>query len=1391
MVRHKSKYIFGIHDPGGEYIMAGEGKKGWILFVHALGLDSNRVSGFNYSAQADQGFGIMARLNHGYEPAGTISRSDKYELYAQRCANWVRNSHGCHIWIIGNEMNYAVERPGVRYDRSRDPAVLVEPGEIITPEMYARCYRLCRDAIHLVPDHEDDEVLLGAVAPWNAQTTYTGNPQGDWIQYFQDILRLLGPQQCDGITLHTYTHGTDPHLVYTATKFQDPPFDQHHYDFLAYRDFMHAIPSNMRQLPVYITETDQDVEWKNQNSGWVQRAYGEIDWWNRQPGHQQILSLLLYRWPRGFDKWGIQDKAGVIEDFRAALHHEYIWYEGEPPQVYAVEWLKHNMPATMRGNATANVYLKLRNTGNNTWQHSGAHPVRLGFHWYKDGRLMLLKPEQDVRTPLPSDIAPGDELSVNATAVAPAEGGSLTLTWDLVEEGVTWFADKGADPLSLAVNVEAAPPPDEEYFEATKQWVRGLFLDFFRRYGLDITGYPISEQGVDLSSGLPTQAFQRVILEEVDGKTRLKLAGQDLQEARRDITRLEARIDELRKYLIGGGIMLPPSIQDVTEVLTRDSAGFYQRQPSHVRYLVINHSGLTKDIELERIAVAHQRRGWPGITYQFYIDRQGQIFRTNPDLEVVSPDNNWAVEGINICFAGHFSREIPNEAQLSSGGHLCAWLLRKYALTTDAIAGINEFYKTESPGKNWSGGANWREMLLTNVEEVQASARPASDADAQQIAALRSQVQHLQAQVQALLDQVALLQQENEQLRNQSGSGPVEPPPIQDITAHLPRDTADFKRRERSDIRTLVIHHTAVPPSVSMDRIAKSHKASGWPGTMHHYFVDGEGNVQQTNPLEEIVDDSVTWIRQAVNICFAGNFAQHIPSEKQLASGARLCAWLLRELDLSPDAVRGAKEFYSTQSPGEQWQEGRQWRGLLLQRVERLLESAGPAPGDSAALQAQIVRLQASLSAAQQEANEATAQRDQLQAQVRQLQQDNERLEEQLVGGEAMQRQIRALQAQVKQLQQENKRLEEQAISDDAMQQQIKALQAQVQQLQQENKRLEEQAVSNGAMQRQIKALQAQVQKAQERIHELQEALDGPIPGRVVVSRPIIQDIVDDLPKHDTLTYDTRPLEQITHISIHHSAVAANIDPWRVAAYQIKEDPSREKPAWPGIGYHYYMEPDGTIYQTNHRDTLSYHSGGNNSYTLGICFAGSFMDVIPTPKQIESGGHLIAWLMQELSIPLENVWGHQEYPKNRSTSCPGAQWLGGQKWKQILMVQAHAVQHGLPSPLDKPIRHYVLFWWRSPDMWAKSDWANARNYVAKFHPVCGFSEEAAKRAEYVLVVGGTAGVSWQTEHNLRQAGCNVERIEGMDEADTQRQLDELAASDFPFKTFDLAEPWWI
>ncbi|MCB0107902.1 MAG: M23 family metallopeptidase, partial [Caldilineaceae bacterium] len=212
-------------------------------------------------------------------------------------------------------------------------AATINGQEVVTPALYAECYRLCRAAIHQVAGHEDDQVLIAAVAPWNNQTIYAGNPTGDWVQYFADVLTLLGPDGCDGITLHTYTHQADPNLITSETR-MNPPFTNRRFEFRAYQDFMAAVPAPMRDLPVYITETNQDVAWLDRNIAWVQRAYGEINWWNQQAGNQKIRALVLYRYPP-IDRWVIQGKGGVIEDFKMALQSQYRWRVSPPPVIAA------------------------------------------------------------------------------------------------------------------------------------------------------------------------------------------------------------------------------------------------------------------------------------------------------------------------------------------------------------------------------------------------------------------------------------------------------------------------------------------------------------------------------------------------------------------------------------------------------------------------------------------------------------------------------------------------------------------------------------------------------------------------------------------------------------------------------------------------------------------------------------------------------------------------------------------------------------------------------------------------------------------------------------------------------------------------------------------------
>ncbi|MCD6290925.1 MAG: N-acetylmuramoyl-L-alanine amidase, partial [Anaerolineae bacterium] len=666
-----SPYIFGIHEEGGERYMLAKGKPGWIVFTEELGADPNNHTGRDYRKWSDQGLGVIVRLNHGYEPNGTIPHSSRYADFAQRCANFVAASQGAHIWIIGNEPNLSGERPGVRRDFSTSPAKILDPGEVITPQLYVRCYRLCRDAIKKVAGHEHDQVCVAAVAPWNAETQYPGNETGDWVVYLEDVLRLLGPDECDGITLHTYTHGPDPRLIYSEAR-MGPPFQNRYYNFYAYRDFMNAIPASMRHLPVYITETDQNEPWADVNSGWVRNAYAEINWWNQQPGHQQIRLLALYRWPDR-DQWVIEGKQGVIDDFLMALDNDYRWKETPALQPYAVSFLSHDTPTEMEPGEIYTVHFRLKNAGSRTWQHDGDHPVHVGYHWYDgDGNIVLLPPEHDIRSELPSDVASGETVNVEARVAAPQQEGTFRLEWDLVEEGVTWFRDRDSKPLSVTVKVEIP----KEYFKETGQWVKGRFLDFLHEKGVDVIGLPVSPQFLDPDTGLQTQYFERVALELADGQVRMRPTGEEAYQARQKIAELKQHVDELSQEIdrlrhkleqSQPVVQVPrPEIEDVIDELDRDPDGFVKRPLERIRYLVFNHTAKPATTSVEQLAAAHRQRGLPGFAGQFLITGDGRILQTEPLDEVVDGQQTWSMDGINIYVAGNFMDKPPTAAQIEA-----------------------------------------------------------------------------------------------------------------------------------------------------------------------------------------------------------------------------------------------------------------------------------------------------------------------------------------------------------------------------------------------------------------------------------------------------------------------------------------------------------------------------------------------------------------------------------------------------------------------------------------------------------------------------------------------------------------------------------------------------
>ena len=139
-----------------------------------------------------------------------------------------------------------------------------------------------------------------------------------------------------------------------------------------------------------------------------------------------------------------------------------------------------------------------------------------------------------------------------------------------------------------------------------------------------------------------------------------------------------------------------------------------------------------------------------------------------------------------------------------------------------------------------------------------------------------------------------------------------------------------------------------------------------------------------------------------------------------------------------------------------------------------------------------------------------------------------------------------------------------------------------------------------------------------------------------------IYNITDDLLKHDTKSYSKRNLNQIDTIVVHHSATETGTAE-SYARYHVN---NRD---WAGIGYHFVIDQDGKINQTNELDTISYHASNWNTRSIGICLTGNYDNQILNGNNLDSLVYLIKKLKLDLKKEL-NIIGHRDVANK---SCPG------------------------------------------------------------------------------------------------------------------------------------------
>jgi N-acetylmuramoyl-L-alanine amidase len=121
-----------------------------------------------------------------------------------------------------------------------------------------------------------------------------------------------------------------------------------------------------------------------------------------------------------------------------------------------------------------------------------------------------------------------------------------------------------------------------------------------------------------------------------------------------------------------------------------------------------------------------------------------------------------------------------------------------------------------------------------------------------------------------------------------------------------------------------------------------------------------------------------------------------------------------------------------------------------------------------------------------------------------------------------------------------------------------------------------------------------------------------------------------------------------TDIAIHHSLTKQSANGSSAEGYARYHVNTL---GWPGIGYHFVIETDGTIKWCHDVGLRSYHVGNSNRFAVGICVTGDFRTEELTDAQEESLVALVGALKRDLPN-YKRTRGHNEFDGYSWKECP-------------------------------------------------------------------------------------------------------------------------------------------
>ena len=119
-------------------------------------------------------------------------------------------------------------------------------------------------------------------------------------------------------------------------------------------------------------------------------------------------------------------------------------------------------------------------------------------------------------------------------------------------------------------------------------------------------------------------------------------------------------------------------------------------------------------------------------------------------------------------------------------------------------------------------------------------------------------------------------------------------------------------------------------------------------------------------------------------------------------------------------------------------------------------------------------------------------------------------------------------------------------------------------------------------------------------------------------------------------------MKEVEGIALHNSGVSV------LQSIEVIHNYHKNK-GWAGIGYHYYVRKDGSVYRGRPENMAGAHCPGVNSTSIGICAEGNFNEETMSEVQKQA----IIELVKDIKSRYNIKWikGHREI---LATSCPGA-----------------------------------------------------------------------------------------------------------------------------------------